>query len=69
MQHDTVEREVRVREHARERLEAAGTLPGLDHSQPGDVQEERDDADGDGGWRVAVSRLCMTGVLLMTAWI
>ena len=57
VQHHTCQCEVCVREHARERLEATGTLSCFDHSQPGHVQEERDDADGDGGWRIAVSRI------------
>lgn len=55
VQHHTLERAVRLRQYARERLEATGTLPGVDHSQQGHVQEERDHADGDGGWRFAVS--------------
>ena len=57
MQYHTGECAVCVCEHARERLEATGALPGVDHPQPGDVQEERDDADGDGGGRTAVSRM------------
>lgn len=57
VQHHTRECEICVCEYARERLEATGTLPRFDHSQPGHVQEERDDADGDGGWRIAVSRI------------
>ena len=55
VQHHTRERAVCVRQHARERLEATGTLPGFDHPQPGYVQEERHHADGDGGWRIFVS--------------
>ena len=37
--------EVCVRQHARERLEATGTLPGFDHPQQSHVQEERSMCD------------------------
>ena len=63
MQHHTHECEVRLRQHAGERLEATGTLPSFDHPQQSHVQEERHHADGDGGWRIAVSRYCISSLL------
>lgn len=69
MQHHTRERAVRLRQYARERLEATGTLPGVDHPQQGHVQEERDHADGDGGGRVAVSSSRVDAATGTTAWI